>query len=119
MPEKNVFSLTQFCEDSTIDKAKRQVTARRIAFSRGVLRRRSHILAQQPYQTFEFGNEQKIALALTGTITIPSPCPASARIFIGIMPRLNAASAERYFLKIVEVIADKYITTRFVNVKDI
>jgi len=119
LPEKNVFSLTQFCEDSTIDKAKRQVAARRSAFSRGVLRRRSHVLAQQPYQTFEFGNEQKVALALTGTIAIPSPFPASARIFIGIMPRLNAASAERYFLKIVEVIADKCIATRFVNVEDI
>jgi hypothetical protein len=119
LAEKNVFSLTRFCEDSTIDKAKRQVAARRMALSRGVLRRRNQVLAQQPYQTFEFGNEQKVALALTGTVAIPSPFPAAARIFIGIMPRLNAASAERYFLKIVEVIADKHIATWFVNVEDI
>ncbi len=72
-------------------------------------------MAHQPYPTCEFSNEQEAAFALTGTVALPSPFPASARIFIGIMPRLYGSSAERYYLKIVQVITDKLIVTQFVN----
>jgi hypothetical protein len=72
----------------------------------------------QPKPTSEFAAEQMIAHALAGTVMLPAPFPASARIYIGIKPRKTAASAERFYLKIVEVVSDKYVATRLVNLDD-
>jgi hypothetical protein len=66
----------------------------------------------------EFADEQIIAHTLAGTVMLPAPFPASARIYIGIKPRKNAKSAERFYLKIVEVVSDKYVATRLVNLDD-
>lgn len=69
----------------------------------------------QPYRTCEFDREQRAALALAGTVALPSPFPASARIFIGIMPRHVQAVERRFYLKIVETIGAKYKVTRLVD----
>ena len=69
--------------------------------------------------TQEFSHEQKAALALAGTVALPSPFPASARILIGIMPQPDATIPRRYYLKIVEFIDDTCNVTRLVNLDDL
>jgi hypothetical protein len=73
---------------------------------------------EKPYPTSEFTCENKAAQALAGTVALPSPFPASGRIFIGIKPRLDETIPEQYYVKIVETINDKFIVTRLVNLED-
>ncbi len=63
--------------------------------------------------TTEFTDEHKATLALAGTVALPSPFPASARIFVGIMP--TSAAGDQHYLKIVEKLGDKYTVTRLMN----
>jgi hypothetical protein len=63
--------------------------------------------------TTEFTDEHKATLALAGTVALPSPFPASARIFVGIMPA--SAAGDQHYLKIVEKIGDKHTVTRLMN----
>jgi hypothetical protein len=80
-------------------------------------------LADEPIeQTCEFGSEQRAAFALIGTIPLPSPFPASARISIGIMPKPEKHGADptpRFFLKLVEHVGNKKVVTRLVSLKDV
>ena len=72
--------------------------------------------------TTEFGPDQRAALSLAGTIALPSPFPATARITIGVMPRTNTPGADptpRFFLKLVEHLRDNYIVTRLASLKDL
>ncbi|MEJ7636927.1 MAG: hypothetical protein WKF75_02790 [Singulisphaera sp.] len=73
-----------------------------------------------PTFTCDFGGEQRAAFALSGTIGLPSPSPAAARIYIGIMPKSESGdAAPRFFLKLVERIGFKLIVTRFVELDDV
>ncbi len=50
---------------------------------------------------------------LAGTVALPSPFPASARIFVGVMP--TSAAGDQHYLKIVEKVGDRYTVTRLMN----
>jgi hypothetical protein len=63
--------------------------------------------------TTEFTDEHKATLALAGTVALPSPFPASARIFVGIMPA--SAAGDQHYLKIVEKVGDKHTVTRLMD----
>jgi hypothetical protein len=72
----------------------------------------------KPSLAHEFRTEQSIAHALAGTVALPSPFPASARIYVGIRPGHNPAGAGRYYLKLVEAVSDKLVVTRLVSLED-
>lgn len=83
---------------------------------------RESLLDILPTPTCDFGSEQRAAFALSGTIGLPSPFPAAARIFIGIMPQSESGdpgAAPRFILKLVERIGFKLIVTRFVELDDV
>ena len=73
----------------------------------------------KPSPTQEFSPEEKAAFALAGTVALPSPFPASARILLGIMPQLETAVAPRYYLKIIELVTDRFSVTRLVSLGDL
>jgi hypothetical protein len=66
----------------------------------------------------ELGAEHLLALGLVGTVALPSPFPATARIFVvrhPLPPRIDDESARKYHIKIVQTINDSCIITRFVD----
>jgi hypothetical protein len=77
-------------------------------------RRAMHVLA--------YGAEQIAALALAGTVALPSPFPASARISMVMSPENSddgTSTEQQFSLKLVEVIGDKLIATRFVSLDNV
>jgi hypothetical protein len=72
---------------------------------------------QKSIQTTEFTDEHKATLALAGTVAMPSPFPASARMFVGIKP--NPPADDPHYLKIVERVGDKHTVTRLLSLKDL
>jgi hypothetical protein len=66
----------------------------------------------------ELGSEHLVALSLVGTVALPSPFPAKARIFVvqlPLPPQVDDKSAQKYHIKIVQKINDSCIITRFVD----
>ncbi len=61
----------------------------------------------------DFLEEHKVALAVTGTVALPFPFPASARVSV-VAPAKELGLAPHY-LKIVQVVSDKQFTTWFVD----
>ena len=81
-------------------------------------------MSDEPFPTIDFGPSQRIALALAGTVALPSPPPATGRVFIGLNPIAEARSAPalghvtyalglpRYFLRSVQTVSDQQTITR-------
>lgn len=67
----------------------------------------------------EFDRDQRAAFALSATIPLPCPFPASGRISLGIMPRPNDDVDDRYYIKIVEDVGDQQRVTRLVALEDV
>jgi hypothetical protein len=111
--------LTQRRVGSTIDVCCREVARDGISFRPLTARTRSFAMPDPPKPTSEFAVEQSNAHALAGTVMLPSPFPAAARIYVGIKPRNDAASVERFYLKIVEVASDHHVVTRLLNLDDL
>ena len=68
----------------------------------------------------ELASEHMIALGLVGTVALPSPFPATARILVvrhPLPPRIDDESARKYHIKIVQTINDSCIITRLVDHK--
>jgi hypothetical protein len=76
----------------------------------------------KPTPVLAYGDAQIAALTLAGTVALPTPFPASARISIVMSPELSEdgiSSEQRFSLKLVEVIGDKLIVTRFVSLENV
>jgi hypothetical protein len=76
----------------------------------------------------EFGPDQTVAFALAGTVALPSPFPATGRVSIGLFPPRGFRPSEKakeeefepsFLLKIVQLVNEKHIVTRFVRPKDL
>jgi hypothetical protein len=75
-----------------------------------------------PTPILAYGDAQITALALAGTVALPSPFPASARISMVISPEPSedgTSTEQKFSLKLVEVIGDKLVVTRFVRVEHV
>jgi hypothetical protein len=75
-----------------------------------------------PAPILAYGDVQITALALAGTVALPSPFPASARISMVISPEPSedgTSIEQRFSLKLVEVIGDKLVVSRFVRVEHV
>jgi hypothetical protein len=75
-----------------------------------------------PSLSGDFGPSQRLALALTGTVALPSPVPATARVFIGISPHHDAAlpmASPRFFLKSVQTVSAKQVVTRIFDLAEL
>jgi hypothetical protein len=73
---------------------------------------------KQGAPTTELGSEHLVALSLAGTVALPSPFPATARVFVVQLPpppQVKDVSARKYHIKIVQKINDSCIITRFVD----
>jgi hypothetical protein len=64
----------------------------------------------------DFSLIQQNALLLAGTVALPSPIPAVGQVSIVITP---ATGDSEFYIKIVQVVSDKRIITRFVRLADI
>jgi hypothetical protein len=65
----------------------------------------------------EFGPEQELAFALTGTVALPSPFPATGRVSILVVRETQAPDDQphiKVFLKSVQVVNVQCIVTRIV-----
>ncbi len=68
--------------------------------------------------TTELGSDHLVALSLVGTVALPSPFPATARVFVVQLPpppQVKDVSARNYHIKIVQKINDSCAITRFVD----
>ncbi len=68
----------------------------------------------------DLGPEHMTALSLVGTVALPSPFPATARILVirhPLPPGSNDESSRKYHIKIVQPINDSCTITRFVDHK--
>jgi hypothetical protein len=75
-----------------------------------------------PTPILAYGDEQIAALSLAGTVALPSPFPASARISMVMSPEPSedgTSTEQKFSLKLVEVIGDKLIVTRFVSLENV
>ncbi len=73
---------------------------------------------KQGAPTTELGSEHLVALGLVGTVALPSPFPATARVFVVQLPpppKGDVQAARKYHIKIVQKINDSCIITRFVD----
>jgi hypothetical protein len=79
----------------------------------------SDVMEKKPVPSLEFGAEHILGLDLVGTVEMPSPFPASGRVFLVRHPGSEGASGEaaaaRYFVKVVQRINDSQTVTRFVS----
>jgi hypothetical protein len=64
----------------------------------------------------ELHHEHHVAFALSGTVALPSPFPATGRVFLGIYGNGSEAQGERppLALKVIQVVTDRFVVTRFV-----
>lgn len=70
----------------------------------------------------DFTPDQKISLALAGTVRIPLPVPASGKVYLVVNPDSNAALPSgfpRYSLKHVQTVSRKQIVTRYVALNEL
>ena len=65
----------------------------------------------------DFLEEHKTALYLTGTVSIPSPYPANARVYV--VPPSKELGQGAHFIKIVQILNEKQFHTWFVNLDDV
>jgi hypothetical protein len=75
-----------------------------------------------PTPSTALGRNQRLALALVGTVPLPSPIPATGRVFIGISPYHDDAlptASLRYFLKSVQTVSAKQVITRIFNLVEL
>ncbi len=69
----------------------------------------------RPVRPSEFGPKQELAFALTGTVALPSPFPATGQVFLLIVagaPEREGPQALKFFLKSVQVVNSQCIATR-------
>ncbi len=74
-------------------------------------------MESNPSRSTDFGPNQRIALALAGTVPVPSPVPASGRVYLGINPQhdeslIANAGSPRFFLKVIQKVSAKQVITR-------
>lgn len=71
----------------------------------------------------EFQREQRVVFALAGTVAIPSPFPAHARISMGVFPRPQDCHSDtytyQYYLKLTQSCGDREVETRVVRLEDL
>jgi hypothetical protein len=76
-------------------------------------------MAVEPIPSLEFGSHHLLGMNLVGTVAIPSPFPATAKIFVVRYPVPSAAKPgevnHKFFLKIVETINPSHVITRIVD----
>jgi hypothetical protein len=68
--------------------------------------------------SLDLGAEQLFALQLVGTVALPSPFPATGRIFVvrnPLPPQKKDKPPRKFHIKIVQTINDSCIITRFVD----
>ena len=67
----------------------------------------------------ELGPDQRLALALAGTVALPSPFPATGRVSVLMVPRPrqhDQATELDFFLKSIHVVSPRNIVTRIVEI---
>ena len=65
----------------------------------------------------EFGPEQELAFALSGTVAIPSPFPAMGQVSVLVVPETQVRKEHRdprFFLKSVQVVNVQCVVTRII-----
>jgi hypothetical protein len=72
----------------------------------------------------ELGDEQSLAFDLAGTVALPSPFPATARVFVIRTPKKSESTDKddqgpRFFIKILQVINPRHIATTFLQADDV
>src|SRR5688572_5491903 len=70
----------------------------------------------------EFGADQKVALALAGTVRMPLPVPASGKVYLVIHPESSPvfpSGIPRYSLKHVQIVSHKQAVTRYVALNEL
>jgi hypothetical protein len=68
-----------------------------------------------------FGPAAMEALAKAGTVTLPSPPPASGMLYLGINPDHNPdlpSVGPRYYLRLVQTVSPMLVVTRIVGLND-
>jgi hypothetical protein len=65
----------------------------------------------------EFQREQRVAFALAGTVALPSPFPAAARVLLGIYP-VTTPRGDLY-LKLIHVASETSLVTRIIWLEDV
>jgi hypothetical protein len=63
-----------------------------------------------------FSITQQNALLLAGTVALPSPIPAIGQVWVVI---ISENGENEFYIKIVQVVSDKRIITRFVRLADV
>ncbi len=73
----------------------------------------------KPVPSLELSAEHLLGLDLVGTVELPSPFPATGRVFLVRHPGAEGGSADatpaRFFIKLVQRISDSQTITRFVG----
>jgi hypothetical protein len=76
-------------------------------------------MAVEPIPSLEFSSHHLLGMNLVGTVPIPSPFPATAKVFVVRYPLPAGAKAgaakPRDFLKLVETINPNHVITRIVD----
>jgi hypothetical protein len=88
-------------------------------------------VATQPVPTSDFGEDQKHAFDLAGTVALPSPFPAFGRLVVvrlaraSVLPSQMLAQDKKpdgnvsYIIKLVQAVSEKLLVTRFVSPDDV
>jgi hypothetical protein len=80
-------------------------------------------MAHEPIPCLDFGAQQLLGLSLVGTVALPSPFPAVARLYVVRYPALTGAKGDeakpRLFLKLVETINAHHVVTRIIDPQDV
>jgi hypothetical protein len=77
---------------------------------------------KQAVPSHEFGQATKEALAKATTVMLPSPPPASGRLFIGINPDFNPDlpfGSPHFFLRLVQTVSPKQVIMRIVDLNEL
>jgi hypothetical protein len=76
---------------------------------------------KKPFPSAHFGTATREALAKAGTVELPSPRPASGRLYLGINPDSDPelpSGAPHYFLRLVQIVSPNVVITRIVDLKE-
>lgn len=83
---------------------------------------RALTLATNVVPSDDFGPDQRMALALAGTVRIPQPVPASGKLYLILNSDANPAfpsGSPRFLLKHVQTVSGKQAVTRFVGLDEL
>ena len=77
-------------------------------------------MESSPAPSTDFTTDQRLLLAMAGTVALPSPYPAYGQVFVGIDPSGDDSPASpRFFVKLVQTLTSRRVITRFFALNDL